>query len=336
MFEPRYSRVLPILRKHGHDESPRTWASGPYWVSQCTSHAAAVAARLWSFLVTITVRTMLLTLGTLASVNRADFTNSRLKSVYVINVFFSVSYHKKATTRDVLENAINDFRSHCGVPYRKVHCTLGRGFGCLPTCDMLDEYSYFCCSSLAAKAAACEQYGHSSGEAHHAHGVAVIGRSFAFVPQSLQLMPTYTQVKQLVSIRNDFRNLTTRTKQKSTLSASSDARTDVVPSVNSIVRTVIVTRKLQSLAATAAACEVHWETQYGPLAHVRGDSSWPCFRNIGSTREYLGSNNSQSALGQYSVHLSAPFLVTVGAIWAVSRDCSDCGTKANSPNNGDS
>ena len=60
-----YSRVLPILRKHGHDESPRTWASGPYWVSQCTSHAAAVAAaRLWSFLVTITVRTMLLTLGT--------------------------------------------------------------------------------------------------------------------------------------------------------------------------------------------------------------------------------------------------------------------------------
>ena len=44
----------------------------------------------------------------------------------------------------------------------------------------------------------------------------------------------------------------------------------LVPSVNSIVRTVIVTRKLQSLAATAAACEVHWETQYGPLAHVRG------------------------------------------------------------------
>ena len=44
----------------------------------------------------------------------------------------------------------------------------------------------------------------------------------------------------------------------------------------------------------------------------------------------------QSVLGQYSVHLSAPFLVTVGAIWAVSRDCSDCGTKANSPNNGDS
>ena len=136
---------------------------------------------------------------------------------------------------------------------------------------------------------------------------------------------------------------TTRTKQKSTLSVDTLYRTRVrmlgptlVPSVNSIVRTVIVTRKLQSLAATAAACEVHWETQYGPLAHVRGDSSWPCFRNIGSTREYLGSNNSQSALGQYSVHLSAPFLVTVGAIWAVSRDCSDCGTKANSPNNGDS
>ena len=135
----------------------------------------------------------------------------------------------------------------------------------------------------------------------------------------------------------------TRTKQKSTLSVDTLYRTRVrmlgptlVPSVNSIVRTVIVTRKLQSLAATAAACEVHWETQYGPLAHVRGDSSWPCFRNIGSTREYLGSNNSQSALGQYSVHLSAPFLVTVGAIWAVSRDCSDCGTKANSPNNGDS
>ena len=127
---------------------------------------------------------------------------------------------------------------------------------------------------------------------------------------------------------------TTRTKQKSTLSVDTLYRTRVrmlgptlVPSVNSIVRTVIVTRKLQSLAATAAACEVHWETQYGPLAHVRGDSSWPCFRNIGSTREYLGSNNSQSALGQYSVHLSAPFLVTVGAIWAVSRDCSDCGRK---------
>ena len=94
---------------------------------------------------------------------------------------------------------------------------------------------------------------------------------------------------------------TTRTKQKSTLSVDTLYRTRVrmlgptlVPSVNSIVRTVIATRKLQSLAATAAACEVHWETQYGPLAHVRGDSSWPCFRNIGSTREYLGSNNSMA------------------------------------------
>ena len=40
------------------------WASGPYWVSQCTSRATAVAARLWSFLLTITMRTMLLTIGT--------------------------------------------------------------------------------------------------------------------------------------------------------------------------------------------------------------------------------------------------------------------------------
>ena len=66
---------------------------------------------------------------------------------------------------------------------------------------------------------------------------------------------------------------TTRTKQKSTLSVDTLYRTRVrmlgptlVPSVNSIVRTVIVTRKLQSLAATAAACEVHWETQYGPTS----------------------------------------------------------------------
>ena len=56
---------------------------------------------------------------------------------------------------------------------------------------------------------------------------------------------------------------TTRTKQKSTLSVETLYRTRVrmlgptlVPSDNSIVRTVIVTRKLQSLAATAAACEV--------------------------------------------------------------------------------
>ena len=45
----------------------------------------------------------------------------------------------------------------------------------------------------------------------------------------------------------------------------------------------------------------------------------------------MGSYNSQSALGQYSVILSAPFLATVGAIWAVSKDCSDCSTKANYP-----
>ena len=47
--------------------------------------------------------------------------------------------------------------------------------------------------------------------------------------------------------------------------------------------------------------------------------------------EYVGSHNSQSALVQYSVLLSAPFLVTVGAIWAVSKDCSDFITKANYP-----
>ena len=68
---------------------------------------------------------------------------------------------------------------------------------------------------------------------------------------------------------------TTRTKQRSTLSVENLYRTRVrmlgptlVPSVNSIVRTVIDTRKLQSLAATAASREMHWETQYGPLAHV--------------------------------------------------------------------
>ena len=42
----------------------------------------------------------------------------------------------------------------------------------------------------------------------------------------------------------------------------------------------------------------------------------------------MGSHNSQS---EYSVLLSAPFLVTVGAIWAVSKVCSDCSTKANYP-----
>ena len=47
--------------------------------------------------------------------------------------------------------------------------------------------------------------------------------------------------------------------------------------------------------------------------------------------KYVGSHNSQSALVQYSVLLFAPFLVTVGAIWAVSKDCSDCITKANYP-----
>ena len=46
----------------------------------------------------------------------------------------------------------------------------------------------------------------------------------------------------------------------------------LVPSVNSIVRTDIVTWMLQSLAATAAAREVHWETQYGPLAHLHGEA----------------------------------------------------------------
>ena len=68
---------------------------------------------------------------------------------------------------------------------------------------------------------------------------------------------------------------TMRTKQKSTLSVESLCRTRVwmlgptlVPSVNSLVRTAIVTWKLQSLAATA--CEVHWETQYGPLALMHG------------------------------------------------------------------
>ena len=71
---------------------------------------------------------------------------------------------------------------------------------------------------------------------------------------------------------------TTRTKQKSTLSVKTLNRTRVrmlgptlVPSVNSIVCTVTVTWKLQSLAATAAAREVHWETQYGPTRpHARG------------------------------------------------------------------
>ena len=57
---------------------------------------------------------------------------------------------------------------------------------------------------------------------------------------------------------------TTRTEQKSTLSVETLYRTRVqklvptlVPSVNSIVRTVTVTWKLQSLAASAAAREVH-------------------------------------------------------------------------------
>ena len=50
----------------------------------------------------------------------------------------------------------------------------------------------------------------------------------------------------------------------------------LVPSVNSIVRTIW----LSGRATAAAACEVQ-ETQYGPLAEV-WDSSWPCFHNIGS------------------------------------------------------
>ena len=70
---------------------------------------------------------------------------------------------------------------------------------------------------------------------------------------------------------------TMRTKQKSTLSVENLCQTRVrmlrpmlVPSVNSLVHTVIGTWKLRSLAA---AREVHWETQYGPLAQVH-DS--PC------------------------------------------------------------
>ena len=137
--------------------------------------------------------------------------------------------------------------------------------------------------------------------------------------------------------------VTTRTKQKSTLSVDTLYRTRVrmlgptlVPSVNSIVRTVIVTRKLQSLAATA---EVHWETHVRPTSPRAAGLVMAMFfdRSDGSTREYLGSNNSQSAFsGNIQFICLTPFLVTVGAIWAVSRDCSDCGTKANSPNNGDS
>ena len=72
---------------------------------------------------------------------------------------------------------------------------------------------------------------------------------------------------------------TTRMKQICTLSVETLYRTRVrklgpmlVPSVNSIVRIVTVTWKLQSLAATAAAREVHWETQYDPLAHVHGEA----------------------------------------------------------------
>ena len=66
---------------------------------------------------------------------------------------------------------------------------------------------------------------------------------------------------------------TTHTKQKSTLFVKTLCRMRVqmlgptlVPSVNSIVRIVIVTWKLQSLSA--AACEVHWETQYSSRASV--------------------------------------------------------------------
>ena len=74
-------------------------------------------------------------------------------------------------------------------------------------------------------------------------------------------------------------------------------QTLVPASVNSIVRTVIVTwKRVQNIAATA--CEVHWET--GPLraAHVRGPG----------TRSYVVSYNS----AQHSlVLLSAPFLETV-------------------------
>ena len=129
---------------------------------------------------------------------------------------------------------------------------------------------------------------------------------------------------------------TTRTKQKSIVhrnslsDASSDAhQTDTcTKSVISIVRTV---RVIWKLAATA--CEVHWKT--GPVWPTRPRARGLVMAMLSQYWEYVGSYNSQSALGQYSVLLSAPFLVTVvysRGTWAVSKDCSDCGMKANSLN----
>ena len=70
-----------------------------------------------------------------------------------------------------------------------------------------------------------------------------------------------------------------------------------------------------------------------------GDPVWPNLPTCVGTRHgdvfailgVCGSDNSQSALGKYLVLMSAPFLLTVGAIWAVLKDCSDCSTKANYP-----
>ena len=100
---------------------------------------------------------------------------------------------------------------------------------------------------------------------------------------------------------------TTRTKQKSTLSVDTLYRTRVrmlgptlVPSVNSIVRTIIVTWKLQSLAATAAVREVHWETQYGTLAHVRGTHHGHVFA-IKGVRGFVQQSVGTRAIFSYFV-----------------------------------
>ena len=125
---------------------------------------------------------------------------------------------------------------------------------------------------------------------------------------------------------------TTRTKQKSTLSVESLYQTRVW------------------MLGPTLDCQQHSMHRYSYLEEQQQQQHVRCTGRPSKTylptcvwthhghafTMYVGSYNNQSALRQYSVLLSAPFLVTVvyrNGIWAVSKDCSDCGTKANSSNN---
>ena len=120
---------------------------------------------------------------------------------------------------------------------------------------------------------------------------------------------------------------TMRAKQKSTLSVKTLYRTRVrmlgptlVPSVNSIVCTVTVTWKLQSLAATAAAArEVHWETQYAPTRpHARG-LVMVIFRNIMSTWVQQQSVSTREIFSSFVCSVSSNCRCYLGSFKRLQR-----------------